>query len=108
KFCLNFQVQDLTHLPFAARELMIIKIAVNTTARRAILDIADIFRAKTVDVSDHTVTLQQLTGDLDKMVALQRMLEPYGICEVARTGRVALRRESGVDSKYLRGFSLPL
>lgn len=37
---------------------MIIKIAVNTTARRAILDIADIFRAKTVDVSDHTVTLQ--------------------------------------------------
>ncbi|KAM0859625.1 hypothetical protein ACQ4PT_047059 [Festuca glaucescens] len=103
-----YEVQDLTHLPFTARELMIIKVAGNTSARRAILDIAeDVFRAKTVDVSDHTITLQ-LTGDLHKMVALQRMLEPYGICEIARTGRVALSRESGVDSKYLRGYSLPL
>ncbi|KAK6915792.1 Acetolactate synthase, small subunit, C-terminal [Dillenia turbinata] len=65
-------VRDLTYLPFAERELMLIKIAVNTAARRDVLDIATIFRAKAVDVSDHTITLE-LTGDLNKMIALQRL-----------------------------------
>ncbi|XP_020593349.1 acetolactate synthase small subunit 1, chloroplastic-like isoform X2 [Phalaenopsis equestris] len=82
-----YEVQDITHLPFAERELMLIKVAVNTNARRDILDIADIFRAKAVDVSDHTITLQ-LSGDFEKMVALQRLLEPYGICEDLMTKKI--------------------
>ncbi|CAN6380917.1 unnamed protein product [Urochloa humidicola] len=102
-----YEVQDFTHSPFAARELMIIKVAANAAARRDVLDIAEIFEAQRVDISDHTITLQ-LIGDIDKIVRLQKMLEQYGICEVARTGRVALLRESGVDSNSLRGFSLPV
>ncbi|KAL4369578.1 hypothetical protein GQ457_05G025500 [Hibiscus cannabinus] len=68
---------------------MLIKIVVNVAARRDVLDIVNLFRAKTVDVSDHTVTLE-FTGDLDQTVALQRLLEPYEIYGESTIGNIMI------------------
>ena len=60
--------------------------------------IADIFRAKIVDSSPTTYTIE-VTGDVDKVEALINMLQPLGIKELIRTGRVAIAREAKVPSR---------
>ena len=93
-------VTELHKVPHVARELMLVKVACPPAARGEIMDIAHIFHGFVCDVSKTTLTLE-VVGKEDKMRALQEVLEPYGILEIARTGRVALERESGVDSAYL-------
>jgi acetolactate synthase-1/3 small subunit len=60
-----------------------------------------VFRAKVVDVADEALTLE-VVGDPGKLVALEQVMEPYGILEIARTGRVALERASGVNTAWLK------
>ena len=93
-------VVDLTDEPYAERELMLIKVRAAANTRSEIIDLAKIFRARITDVSACTVTME-LTGDLEKMIAFQELMEGFGIVEVARTGRVCLLRESGVDTRFL-------
>ena len=95
------RVDDLSATPFVARELMLVKVVCQSDdTRRALMDVAAIFRASVCDVSPTTLTLE-LVGRESKMRALQAMLAPHGVLEVARTGRVALGRDSGVDSRAL-------
>ena len=97
------KVNDITQTPCVERELMLVK--VNTTAanRAEVLEVAQVFRARIVDISDDTVTVE-VVGDPGKMVAIVQMLYKFGIKEVARTGKIALTRESRVNTEYLKSL----
>jgi acetolactate synthase-1/3 small subunit len=73
------------------RELQVVKVRCDANTRSEILDIVQLFKAKTVDVTPDAITLV-VTGNPDKLDSLLTMLEPYGIRELAQSGLVALGR----------------
>lgn len=86
------KVIDLTFESFVERELVLAKVQTTAESRPEIMQIAEIFRAKVVDISPRTLTLEA-TGSQQKVDAIIKMLKPFAIKEIARTGRVALKRE---------------
>ena len=95
------KVQDITEIPCVERELMLVKVSATAVMRSEIIEIANIFRARVVDVGDDSLTVE-VVGDPGKMVAIVQMLSKYGIREMARTGKIALTRESGVNTEFLK------
>lgn len=87
------KVADLTPDQAVEREFELIKVTVDPSTRGEVMEIADIFRGKIVDVDDDTVTIEA-TGSPDKLAALVRLLHPYGIRELVRSGMIALGRGS--------------
>jgi len=86
------KVVDLTYESFVERELVLAKVQSTPETRSEIMQIAEIFRAKVVDISPKTLTLEA-TGGQQKVDAIINMLKPFVIKELARTGTVALKRE---------------
>ena len=95
------KVQDITQLPCIERELLLIKVSANPKNRSEILEIANVFRAKPVDLADESVTLE-ITGDPGKIYALKNLLEKFGILEIARTGKISLPRDSKINTEFLK------
>jgi len=90
-------VQELESSSCLRREIMLVKVGVDEKNRPAILEIAGIFRARIVDVSQTSITVEA-TGNMEKLNGLLLLLRPYGILELARTGLVALERGASVLS----------
>ena len=77
------------------RQLLLVKVKADVTAREGLMRLVDIFKAKVLDVTKSSMVLQ-ITGENDKIDSLLSLLEDYGILELVRTGVVALERGEGV------------
>lgn len=85
------KISDLDPREAVERELALFKVGADSSTRAEVIEIADIFRAKIVDVARNTVTIE-VTGTEDKIEAMKDLLRSYGIKEMARGGKIALSR----------------
>ena len=85
------KVVELDPVVSVQRELLLVKVGAEPATRSHILETVQLFRAKVIDVSPDAVTIEA-TGNVDKLEALLRVLEPYGIRELVQSGMVALGR----------------
>jgi acetolactate synthase-1/3 small subunit len=96
------KVVELDHNASVQREILLVKVRADMQTRSHILETAALFRAKVVDVATDAVTIEA-TGSSDKLDALLRILEPFGIRELVQSGRVAISRGSrSITDRSLR------
>ena len=86
-------VENVTTEAAVYRELAMIRVTATAAQRSHIMDLVEVFRAKVVDVSPDSMMIE-ITGTEDKIDGLLHVLEGYGVLEMVRTGRVAMRRGS--------------
>ena len=85
------EVADITSERIVTRELALVKVNTNQMTRGEIIQIVNLFRANIIDVSSDSMVIE-ITGESDKINALQNLLTPFGILEMLRTGLVAMVR----------------
>jgi acetolactate synthase-1/3 small subunit len=85
------KITDLDPEKTVARELALIKVKSDAKTRAEVMQLAEIFRAKILDVSRKTLTIE-ITGTYEKIEALEQLLGSHGVTEIVRTGRIAIER----------------
>lgn len=86
------KVQDFRDDEYIDRELVLVKVSVDSKSRSEVMQITDIFRAKIVDVQPKSLTIE-VTGGEGKVEKFLDLMTPFGIVELTRTGKVALPRK---------------
>ena len=85
------KIRDLEPEETLARELALFKVSVDGPSRTEVMQICEIFRAKIVDVSRRSLVIE-VTGTYEKIGAIEQLLRPFGLIEMARTGEIAIAR----------------
>jgi acetolactate synthase-1/3 small subunit len=85
------KIRDLEPAETAARELALFKVTADGAARGEVMQVVEIFRAKIIDVTRRSVIVE-VTGTREKVEAFERMVRPFGLVEMARTGEIAIAR----------------
>ncbi|MGP8319788.1 MAG: acetolactate synthase small subunit [Methanosarcinaceae archaeon] len=85
------RVTDIGSDESVERELALIKVSADANNRSEIIQIVDIFRARIIDVAAKSMIIE-ITGDENKIVGIEKLLRPFGIKEMVRTGKVAMTR----------------
>jgi acetolactate synthase I/III small subunit len=98
-------VQDTTGQPAVLRELALIKVAAGPEKRTQVISLADVFKAKVVDVSPDSLILQ-VTASEERVDSLIELLRPVGIVEMVRTGHVAMMRGANEGARHTPGAGL--
>ncbi|MCW2996457.1 MAG: ilvN [Solirubrobacterales bacterium] len=88
------KIRDLEPSETVARELALFKISADGSQRAEIMQICEIFRGKVVDVSKRAIIIE-ITGTTEKVEAFERMVRPFGLIEMMRTGEIAIARGRG-------------
>ncbi len=91
------RVENITALPAVVRDLAMIKVAAPAEVRTELIHLVHVFRAHVVNVAPDSLIIE-ITGAEDKIDSLVEVLRPYGVLEMARTGRVAMSRGSAAPA----------
>jgi acetolactate synthase I/III small subunit len=88
------KIRDLEPEEALARELALFKVSADGANRAEVMQVCEVFRAKIVDMNRRSLTVE-VTGTFEKVDAFERLIRPFGLIEMARTGEIAIARGRG-------------